>query len=123
MPSVLFDDRGPLGRNVPLAAAIRRALRRGGHATPVVTSGGIATFEQAEAILARGNADFIGAARQTLADPDWFLETRPGLGHLVRRCEFTKYCLLRGTRPAPRAVIRHHADLIADRLRTSLAST
>src|SRR5262249_53908918 len=39
MPTVLGDERGPFGRNVPLAAAIRRALREAGHATPVVTSG------------------------------------------------------------------------------------
>jgi 2,4-dienoyl-CoA reductase-like NADH-dependent reductase (Old Yellow Enzyme family) len=92
MPTVLSDERGPFGRNVPLAAAIRRAVREAGHTTPVVTSGGITTFEQAEDILARGEADFVGAARQTLADPDWFLKMRLGLGHLVRRCEFTNYC-------------------------------
>jgi 2,4-dienoyl-CoA reductase-like NADH-dependent reductase (Old Yellow Enzyme family) len=92
MPTVISDERGPFGRNVPLAAAIRRALREAGHPTPVVTSGGIGSFEQAEGILQRGEADFIGAARQTLADPDWFLKVRLGLGHRVRRCEFTNYC-------------------------------
>jgi len=64
MPTVLSDARGPFGRNVPLAAAIRRALRDAGHATPVVTSGGITTFEQAEGILERGEADCVAAARQ-----------------------------------------------------------
>ncbi len=92
MPTVLSDARGPFGRNVPLAAAIRRAIRDAGHATPVVTSGGITTFEQAEAILARGEADCVAAARQSLADPDWFRKIRLGWGHLVRRCEFTNYC-------------------------------
>ncbi len=92
MPTVLSDERGPFGRNVPLAAAVRRALRAAGHATPVVTSGGISTFEQAEAILAAGEADFVAAARQTLADPDWFRKIRLGFGHLVRRCQFTNYC-------------------------------
>src|SRR5947208_2398463 len=92
MPTVLSDARGPFGRNVPLAAAIRRALRGAGHATPVVTSGGITTFEQAEGILERGEADCVAAARQSLADPDWFRKVRLGLGHLVRRCEFTNYC-------------------------------
>ena len=92
MPTVLSDARGPFGRNVPLAAAIRRAVREAGHATPVVTSGGIGTFEQAEAILERGEADCVAAARQTLADPDWFRKIRLGHGHLVRRCEFTNYC-------------------------------
>ena len=92
MPTVISDERGPFGRNVPLAAAIRAAVRAAGHATPVVTSGGISTFEQAEDVLARGEADFVAAARQTLADPDWFRKIRLGYGHLVRRCEFTNYC-------------------------------
>jgi 2,4-dienoyl-CoA reductase-like NADH-dependent reductase (Old Yellow Enzyme family) len=92
MPTVWGDSRGPFGRNVPLAAAIRAALRAAAHETPVVTSGGIATFEQAEGILAGGEADAVAAARQTLADPDWFRKVRLGLGYLVRRCEFTNYC-------------------------------
>lgn len=92
MPTVWADARGPFGRNVPLAAAIRRAVRADGHTTPVITSGGIATFEQAEGILAREEADAVGAARQSLADPDWFRKVALGLGHLVRRCEFTNYC-------------------------------
>jgi len=92
MPTVVSDERGPFGRNVPLAAAIRRAVRDVGADTPVVTSGGIHSFEQAEGILQRGEADFVGAARQSLADPDWFRKVRLGLGHLVRRCEFTNYC-------------------------------
>jgi 2,4-dienoyl-CoA reductase-like NADH-dependent reductase (Old Yellow Enzyme family) len=92
MPTVMSDARGPFGRNVPLAAAIRRAIRAAGRRTPVVTSGGIFAFDQAEAILARGEADFVGSARQTLADPDWFVKVRLGLGRDVRRCEFTNYC-------------------------------
>jgi len=92
MPTVIGDARGPFGRNVPLAAAIRAAVREAGHTTPVVTSGGIASFEQAEAILAAGEADFVASARQSLADPDWFRKIRLGHGDLVRRCEFTNYC-------------------------------
>jgi 2,4-dienoyl-CoA reductase-like NADH-dependent reductase (Old Yellow Enzyme family) len=92
MPTVLSDERGPFGRNVPLAAAIRQAARDAGHQTPVVTSGGIATFDQAEEILRRGDADIIGAARQSLADPDWFLKMRLGRGGEIRRCVFTNYC-------------------------------
>jgi 2,4-dienoyl-CoA reductase-like NADH-dependent reductase (Old Yellow Enzyme family) len=92
MPTVISDGRGPFGRNVPLAAAIRAGLRAAGHQIPVVTSGGVSTFDQAEGILARGEADVVAAARQTLADPDWFRKVRLGHGHLVRRCEFTNYC-------------------------------
>jgi 2,4-dienoyl-CoA reductase-like NADH-dependent reductase (Old Yellow Enzyme family) len=92
MPTVVSDARGPFGRNVPLAAAIRAGVRAAGDQTPIVTSGGIFDFAQAEGILARGEADIVAAARQTLADPDWFRKIRLGLGHLVRRCEFTNYC-------------------------------
>ena len=92
MPTILSDERGPFGRNVPLAAAIKRAVNDAGHATPIVTAGGIATFEQAEAILRSGEADIIAAARQSLADPDWFRKTRRGRGAEIRRCQFTNYC-------------------------------
>src|SRR5262249_56603786 len=92
MPTVWSAAGGPFGRNVPLAAAIRSALREAGHSTPVVTSGGIHAFEQAEGILRRGEADFVAAARQTLADPDWFRKIRLGFGEAVRRCQFTNYC-------------------------------
>jgi 2,4-dienoyl-CoA reductase-like NADH-dependent reductase (Old Yellow Enzyme family) len=92
MPTVLADEQGPFGRNVPSAAAIRRALRAAGIETPVVVVGGIHEFEQAERILANGEADVVGAARQALADPDWFLKVRLGRGGEVRRCTYTNYC-------------------------------
>ena len=99
MPTVHIDDarpagerRGPFGRNVTLAAEIRRAVRAAGHDTPVITAGGICSFWQAEEILARGDADLVASARQALADPDWFKKTRLGLGHEIRRCLFTNYC-------------------------------
>ena len=92
MPTVISDQRGPFSRNVPLAAAIRQAVRKAGFSTPVVTSGGIGTFTEAEAILARSDADIIGMARASLADPDWFEKVKLGRGHEVRRCEYTNYC-------------------------------
>ena len=36
--------------------------------------------------------DLVASARQTLADPDWFLKMRLGRGAEIRRCEFTNYC-------------------------------
>jgi 2,4-dienoyl-CoA reductase-like NADH-dependent reductase (Old Yellow Enzyme family) len=92
MPTTLSDERGPFGRQVPKQARIRAAVREAGFSTPTVVAGGIATFEQAEGILARGEADLIGAARQSLADPDWFLKLRLGRGEEIRRCIFTNYC-------------------------------
>jgi hypothetical protein len=43
-------------------------------------------------VLQRGEADIIASARQSLADPDWFLKLREGRGGEIRRCEFTNYC-------------------------------
>lgn len=92
MPTVLSDEIGPFGRSVPLMASVKHAVNAAGFHTPVVTAGGITTFEQAENILRRGQADVIGMARQALADPDWFLKVPLGRGAEVRRCTYTNYC-------------------------------
>ena len=92
MPTVLADRQGPFGRNVPPSKAIRQAVREVGCETPIVVAGGIHAFGQAEAILADGAADVVAAARQSLADPDWFRKVREGRGDAVRRCVFTNYC-------------------------------
>ncbi len=92
MPTVISDQKGPFGRNVPAVARIRRAVREAGFSTPVVVAGGIGTWEQAEGILQRGEADLIAAARQSLADPDWYRKMRLGRGEEVRRCLYTNYC-------------------------------
>ncbi len=92
MPTVRIGDPGPFGRNLPLARGVRDALRAAGLATPVVGAGGIGTFAAAEQALGRGDCDFVGAARATLADPDWFLKAEQGRGTQVRRCIYTNYC-------------------------------
>ena len=92
MPTIYSDAKGPFARNVNLAAAIRTAVRGAGFTPPIVTAGGICEFDQAEAVLQRGEADIIASARQSLADPDWFLKIRQGRGGEIRRCEFTNYC-------------------------------
>jgi hypothetical protein len=43
-------------------------------------------------VLEQGEADIVASARQTLADPDWFVKMRAGRGAEIRRCEFTNYC-------------------------------
>jgi 2,4-dienoyl-CoA reductase-like NADH-dependent reductase (Old Yellow Enzyme family) len=88
----MFVPGGPLGRNLPLTAAIRARVRAAGHATPVVACGGINSFELAERALREGACDLVGAARQSLADPDWFLKMELGRGAEIRRCLYTNYC-------------------------------
>jgi 2,4-dienoyl-CoA reductase-like NADH-dependent reductase (Old Yellow Enzyme family) len=92
MPSYFSDARGPFGRNLGAAAQVRCALRAANCATPLVVSGGIHNFAQAEAILAAGQGDIVAIARQALADPDWFAKVRQGRGGEVRLCIYTNYC-------------------------------
>src|SRR5882724_11196576 len=92
MPTTLSDTRGPFGRTVPLVAQIKQAVNAAGFQTPIVATGGITTFDQAEAILQSGAADIVGMARQALADPDWFRKVKSGHGDEVRRCTYTNYC-------------------------------
>ena len=92
MPTVRIDEHGPFGRNLPLSHAVRERLRGAGFRIPVVGAGGINSFELAEQALVRGDCDIIGAARQTLADPDWFLKMELGRGDEIRRCLYTNYC-------------------------------
>jgi 2,4-dienoyl-CoA reductase-like NADH-dependent reductase (Old Yellow Enzyme family) len=92
MPQYISDERGPFGRNAEPTAMIRKTVREAGGTVPVVCTGGIHNFEMAEDYLARGVCDIVGAARQSLADPDWFHKTLLGLGGEVRVCEYTNYC-------------------------------
>ena len=92
MPQYLSDAQGPFGRNRQATAQIRHTIRQAGLSTPVVCTGGVHNFEMAEAMLAAGDCDVVGTARQSLADPDWALKTWLGRGREVRLCEYTNYC-------------------------------
>jgi len=92
IPGYLSDAFGPFGRNFAATAKVRTAIRNKGFNTPVVVTGGIHDFQQAQALLESGTADVIGLARQSLADPDWFFKLRAGRGNEIRVCEYTNYC-------------------------------
>jgi 2,4-dienoyl-CoA reductase-like NADH-dependent reductase (Old Yellow Enzyme family) len=92
MPQFISDALGPFGRNAAPTRAIRDAIRAAGFRTPVVCTGGVHNFEMAENWLEEGVCDIVGAARQSLADPDWTLKISKGRGAEVRICEFTNYC-------------------------------
>lgn len=98
MPQYISDEKGPFGRNLPAVTTIRHAVRDAGLTTPVVVAGGIHGFEEAERILQDGEADIIGAARQSIADPDWYLKAKLGLGEQVRVCIYSNYCEALDTR-------------------------
>jgi dimethylglycine catabolism A len=92
MPSYISDAQGPWERNVEPVAAIRTSIRKAGCLTPIITAGGIYSFEQAERLLAEEKADVVGFARQALADPDWFEKVRRGRGNEVMLCRYSNYC-------------------------------
>jgi 2,4-dienoyl-CoA reductase-like NADH-dependent reductase (Old Yellow Enzyme family) len=92
MPTRTIDARGPYGRNLQLSRAIRAAVRAAGCATPVGGAGGINSFELAERALAEADCDFVAAARQSLADPDWWRKIEEGRGGEIRRCIYSNYC-------------------------------
>ena len=99
MPQYISDEKGPFGRNLPATIRVRQAVREAGFDTPVVVAGGgVHGFVEAERVLREGEADIIGAARQSLADPDWFLKMRMGHGDEVRSCIYSNYCEALDTR-------------------------
>jgi 2,4-dienoyl-CoA reductase-like NADH-dependent reductase (Old Yellow Enzyme family) len=71
----------PVGPNyqVPLARAVKQAVT-----IPVVAVGLITEFEQAEAIVATGDADMIALARTILYDPRWPWHAAAALGARVK---------------------------------------
>tara|TARA_B100000674_G_scaffold465339_1_gene448175 strand:- start:675 stop:2135 length:1461 start_codon:yes stop_codon:yes gene_type:complete len=92
MPAYLSDKQGPWGRNAEPVGLLRHAVRDAGFTTPVVSTGGIHSFDQAERLLNDGKADVVGLARQALADPDWFEKVRLGRGEEVLLCRYSNYC-------------------------------
>jgi 2,4-dienoyl-CoA reductase-like NADH-dependent reductase (Old Yellow Enzyme family) len=64
---------------VPLARAVKQAVK-----IPVTAVGLITDFEQAEAIVATGDADIIAIARAALYDPRWPWHAAAHLGAQVK---------------------------------------
>jgi len=75
------DQQIPVGPSyqVPLARAVKASID-----IPVVTVGLITAAEQAEAIVATGDADLVALARPMLYDPRWPWHAAAALGAKVR---------------------------------------
>jgi len=76
----------PHGVWAGVAGRIRDALRRAGHATPVIASNRINSVAQAERILGTGQADLVSMARPFLADPAILAKSFSGREQLVNTC-------------------------------------
>src|SRR5262249_45924029 len=75
----------PHGLGVYAAATVKRALRH----TPVFTVHRILLPEEAEGIVARGEADAVTLVRALIADPEWPAKARAGAADTIRRCTGT----------------------------------
>jgi 2,4-dienoyl-CoA reductase-like NADH-dependent reductase (Old Yellow Enzyme family) len=84
--------KDPFGVNTHLATGVRSAVRTAGFTIPVVTSGKIHTFEQAEKVLREERADLVGMARALLAEPDLPRKWLAAADRAVRACVFCPYC-------------------------------
>jgi NADPH-dependent 2,4-dienoyl-CoA reductase/sulfur reductase-like enzyme len=69
-----------------------KAAVAGVSAIPVVTTGRIRAPEDAERILAEGNADAIGMCRELLADPYWPFKAQSGRAAEIRKCTNGNQC-------------------------------
>ena len=73
-------------------AALHAQVKAGVPGMPVVTSARIQTPEQAETILAAGQADIIGLCRALTADPEWPQKALRGQSEDIRRCISCNRC-------------------------------
>ncbi|MBO0856474.1 MAG: FAD-binding protein, partial [Nocardia sp.] len=78
----------PAGYELADTANITRAV-----SLPVVAVGRITTPEMAEDILATGRAQFVGMARQLIADPLWPTVAREGRPGDIRPCIGSNWCV------------------------------
>ena len=87
--------KAKMGTYVPLAEAIKKEVT-----VPVMAVGRINRPEVAEAILTEGRADWIGIARQLIADPQWPLKVSEGRSEEIAACKSCNTCFqpLLGTR-------------------------
>ena len=74
------------------AAEIRRYVRAHGYEVPVVSVGKISDPGDAERLLATGQADLVGMARQLLSDPDWVRKVEQEREHEIVRCIYCNVC-------------------------------
>lgn len=77
--------------NLMAAAPVKAALKK----LPVLCAPGrLGTPQEAEKVLADGQADMIGVARALIADPEWLLKVQQGRAEDIRHCTYSnQYCL------------------------------
>ncbi len=67
-------------------------LRASANGVPVMALGRIVDPNEAEAVLAAGQADLVGLGRALIADPDWPRKALSGRGYAIRTCVSCNTC-------------------------------
>ena len=75
-------------------------VKKSGVTIPIGVVGGIYSPEIAEAVLARGQADYVLMGRSAMADPELVKKAREGREDDIRPCLRCNYCLDHGRRVA-----------------------
>ena len=83
----------PDGTHVYLAEGIKKAVRKAGFDTPIITAGKIREPKHAERILREDKADIIGLCRALLCDPDWPIKAKEGRDKEIVKCVACNWCL------------------------------
>ncbi len=76
-------------------------LRASANGLPVMALWRIVDPNEAEAVLARGQADFVGLGRALIADPHWPQKTLDDQSHSIRACVSCNTCWGAIAEPAP----------------------
>lgn len=82
----------PRGLHVHLATQIKAFLAANGHHTPVAIAGKLSDPDDAERVVATGQADMVAIARGLLADPDWPNKVRRGERGRIVECDYCNVC-------------------------------
>ena len=91
-PGWIADISAPEAQFAPQAGAIRAAVA----GLPICVSSRIATPEDAEAVLAAGQADFVGMARALISDPELPLKAARGDRAGIRVCTYSNQSCIVG---------------------------
>lgn len=81
---------------LPNAAAIRKGVQNAGGGILIDIVGGCQDLDRCEEIIATGQADFIGAARSFIADPQWGIKAYENRGDDVVPCLRCNKCHVPG---------------------------
>jgi dimethylglycine catabolism A len=82
----------PRALHANLAAQIKAHLLAQGIRTPVAIAGKLSDPDDAERVIAEGNADIVGIARGLLADPAWANKVKRGERDTIVQCDYCNVC-------------------------------